>query len=77
MNLDQHILQVLAAPKAGARTVTIGDLARRFGLSPTVILPAAHRLVDGGLAMPTMVDVRGVPTLRGLLPVPVGTSATK
>jgi len=70
VNIDQHILQVLAAGKAGDRPVTIGDFAREFGISPVVVLPAARRLVDSGLAAPSMVDVHGVPTLRGLLPLP-------
>lgn len=69
MDLDSHILQVLSATPQAARPVTIGDLARRFGVSPMVVLPAAHRLVDTGLARPAMVDVHGVPTLRGLLPL--------
>lgn len=73
MDLDSHIMQVLGAMPKAARPVTIGDLARRFGVSPGVVLPAARRLVDTGLARAALVDVHGVPTLRGLLPLsPVG-----
>lgn len=68
MDLDSHILQVLSVTPKTARPVTIGDFARRFGVSPAVVLPAAHRLVDTGQARPAMVDVHGVPTLRGLMP---------
>jgi len=68
VNLDEHILQALAS--APARSLTIGDLARRLGVSTTIVLPAARRLVDDGLANPSFVKVHGVPTLRGLLPVP-------
>ena len=70
MDIDQHILNILAATPAGGRPVTIGDFARHFGVGSVVVLPAARRLVDNGLALPAMVDVQGVPTLRGLLPAP-------
>jgi hypothetical protein len=69
VDLDSHIMQVLGAMPKAARPVTIGDLARRFGVSPGVVLPAARRLVDTGLARAALVDVHGVPTLRGLLPL--------
>jgi hypothetical protein len=70
VNLDNHILQVLDAEPRNARPVTIGDLSRQFGISPTVVLNAARRLVDSGQAAPAIVDVHGVPTLRGLVPLP-------
>lgn len=69
MNIDQHILQVLASRSEESRPVTIGDLARQFGVSPILVVPAARRLIESGLAAPSMVTVHGVPTLRGLLPV--------
>ncbi|HEU5270972.1 MAG TPA: hypothetical protein VFU36_13690 [Jatrophihabitans sp.] len=69
MNLDRHILQILASAPAGTRPITIGDFARQFGISATLVLPTARRLVDDGLAIPAMVNVHGVPTLRGLLPL--------
>jgi DNA-binding Lrp family transcriptional regulator len=68
MNIEQHILQALATEPGGSRPVTIGDFARRFGVSPVVVLPAARRLVEDGLATPSTVVVHGVPTLHGLLP---------
>lgn len=70
MNLDNHILEALRTRPAGDRPVTIGDLARQLGANPAVVLDAARRLVDNGQAAPAMVSVHGVPTLRGLLPVP-------
>jgi hypothetical protein len=69
VNLDNHILQILAA-RSSTRPVTISDLARQFGISPTVVLPTARHLVDNGLARPAMITVHGVPTLHGLLPLP-------
>jgi hypothetical protein len=75
MDIDQHILKVLSSGSATGRPVTIGDLARSFGISPVVILPAARRLVEDGLAAPSMVNVHGVPTLHGLLPLPVAAAA--
>ncbi|MBN9619304.1 MAG: hypothetical protein J0H43_06175 [Actinobacteria bacterium] len=66
MNLDNHILQALNAASAGSRPVTIGDLARQFGVSSNVLLPAARRLVDSGQVTGVMVSVHGVPTLRAL-----------
>ncbi len=68
MNLDNHILQAITAAPA-SRPVTIGDLARQFGVSATQVMPAARRLVDTGQANAVMTDVHGVPTLRALLPV--------
>ena len=70
MNIDQHILQVLASGAGRRRPVTIGDFARRFGVSPLIVLPAARRLVEDGLAAPSTVLVHGVPTLHGLIPLP-------
>jgi DNA-binding Lrp family transcriptional regulator len=70
MNIDQHILEVLASGAGRRRPVTIGDFARRFGVSPMIVLPAARRLVEDGLAAPSTVLVHGVPTLHGLIPLP-------
>jgi hypothetical protein len=70
MNIDDHILLVLASGAARRRPVTIGDFARRFGVSPRIVLPAAQRLVENGLAAPSMVLVHGVPTFHGLMPLP-------
>jgi hypothetical protein len=70
MNIDDHILLVLASGAARRRPVTIGDFARRFGVSPRIVLPAAQRLVENGLAVPSTVLVHGVPTFHGLMPLP-------
>ena len=70
MNIDDHILLVLASGAARRRPMTIGDFARRFGVSPRIVLPAAQRLVENGLAAPSMVLVHGVPTFHGLMPLP-------
>jgi hypothetical protein len=67
MNIDDHILRVLTNRGGDGRPVTIGDLSREFGVSAVVVRLAARRLVADGRATPNMVDVRGVPTLRGLL----------
>lgn len=69
MNLDNHILQTLQSQPTAGRAMTINELARRFGATPFVVLQAAHRLVDSGLATPAMISVHGVPTLRGLSPM--------
>lgn len=71
MNLDEHILQALA--RTPTQTRTIGDLARQFGISPTVVRPAARRLVDEGLVRPAFAYDHGVRTLRGLLSGPAAT----
>ena len=49
--------------------MTIGDFARQFGASRPVILSAVRRLVSDHRAEPSMVDVHGIPTLHGLLPL--------
>lgn len=66
MNIDQHMLEVLGGRVGLAQPLTFNDFARRFGVSATVVAPAAHRLVDAGLAMPSTVVVNGVSTLHGL-----------
>jgi hypothetical protein len=66
MNIDDHILQVLRGRVGVSQPLTFHDFARRFGISATVVAPAAHRLVDAGLATASMVIVNGVPTLHGL-----------
>ena len=75
MNIDQHIMTMLTARTDRETPVSISDLARRFGVSPALVLPAARRLVDDGLAEAWMVDIRGIATLRGLLPLPVPSGA--
>ncbi len=73
MNVEERILEILAT--TGGEPLTIGDLAGRLGISPTVVLPAAHRLVDDGLANPSFVQVHGIPTLHGLLLHPAAKGA--
>jgi hypothetical protein len=66
VNVDEHIVEILVTTSGGP--LTIGDLAGRLGISPTIVLPAARRLVDHGPASPSFVQVHGIPTLDGLLP---------
>ena len=63
------MLRILQGRTAQDRPLTIGDFARRFGANPKIISGAAQRLVDGHRAEPCMVDVHGVSTLHGLLPL--------
>ena len=73
MNVDEHILEILAT--TSGRPLTIGDLAGRLGISPTIVLPAARRLVDDGLASPSLIQVHRITTLHGLLPRPTSKGA--
>src|SRR5207245_4339527 len=66
VELETHILQTLEASPRGARAITIGDLAREFGVSTALIRPIAQRLVDEGRATPVMAVVYGVSSLHGL-----------
>jgi hypothetical protein len=66
VNVDEHILEILATTRRRLRIV--GDRAGRLDISPTVVLPAARRLVDDGPAGPSFVQVHGIRTLYGLLP---------
>jgi len=77
MNIDQHILVELAGKAGSRRPVTIGDFARQFGVSSSVARQAAQRLVDQGLATPSMVVVRDGPTLHGLMPPAAETTAAE
>lgn len=75
MDIDQYILQALAAGNDG-RPITINDLARRFGISAVAVRPAARRLVEGGQATASTVMVNGAPVLHGLLPAPAASPTT-
>jgi hypothetical protein len=68
VELTEQILNVLRATPTRDRPLTISDLARRFGANPKLIAGCARQLVDNGSAVASMVDVRGVPTLHGLMP---------
>ena len=70
VDIEEHILAVLRGMKAGDRPATFGDLSRRFGVSHDVISRCSRRMVDAGLAEPSMVPIRGTMTLHGLLPQP-------
>jgi hypothetical protein len=74
VNIDEHIVQALTA--TGGRSLSVGDLARHLGIGPNIVLPAAHRLVDGGLVSPLYADVHGVPTLRGLAALPAADTSS-
>jgi hypothetical protein len=69
IDIDEQILSALRTRSPQDRPMTIGDFARQFGASRPVIVSAVRRLVDGHRAEPSMVDVHGVPTLHGLLPL--------
>ncbi len=75
MNIDQHILEVLGNRVGREDPMTIGDFARRFGISVQLVAPAARRLVDAGLAVPMMIEVNGVSRLQGLLAAQPATPA--
>jgi hypothetical protein len=69
MDIDQQMLRVLHGRTAADRPLTISDFARESGANPQIIVRAARRLVDDHLAEPVMVNVHGIPTLHGLLPL--------
>jgi hypothetical protein len=75
VDLDTQILKVLRAMNVADRPATIGDLARRFGLSAAIIHASARRMVDAGTAKPSMIEIRGVQTLHGLMPQGKDTAA--
>ena len=70
MNIDEHMLEILSAREGLEQPVTMNDFARRFGISKMIVRPAAARLVDAGLALPSTVVVNGTPMLQGLLALP-------
>jgi hypothetical protein len=71
VDLEQQILIVLRGMKAGDRPATIGDLSRRLGVSSQVIAGCIRQMVARGSAEPSMIQVKGVQTLHGLLGQPV------
>jgi hypothetical protein len=68
--MELQILTVLQGMNPSGRPATFGDLARRFGASSDLIASLARQLVADGRAQPSMINVRGVPTLHGLMPKP-------
>ncbi len=75
MTVDEHILEILATTTS-RRPLTIGDLAGRLGMSPTIVLPAARRLVGQRQASPSFIQVHGIPTAQGLLSRPTAKGAS-
>jgi hypothetical protein len=77
VDLEQQILKVLGGMSASDRPTTFGDLARRFGAPADLIARCGRQLVDRGLARPSMVEIKGVSKLHGLLPQAVEEPAQK
>jgi|GEM_PF-2618157 len=70
MDLEQQILKVLRGMNANTRPPTFGDLARRFGVTADLVAHSARRMVEKGVAKPSMVEIHGVNKMHGLLPQP-------
>jgi hypothetical protein len=68
--MELQILTVLQGMDPAGRPATFGDLARAFGVSSDLIALHAKQLIADGRAEPSMINVRGVPTLHGLMPKP-------
>lgn len=68
IDIERQILTVLQGIDANSKPATLSDLARRFGVSSQLISLHAKHLIADGKAEGSMVLVRGVPTLHGLLP---------
>jgi DNA-binding MarR family transcriptional regulator len=68
VNVDEHIVEILVT--TGGGPLTIGDLAGRLGISPSIVVLAARRLVDHGPASPSFVRVDGIPTLHWITASP-------
>jgi hypothetical protein len=76
LDLEQQILKILRGMKAGDRPATVGDLSRRLGVGHQVIMGCTRRMVANGTAAPSMVLVKGVSTLHGLLAQPPAPSTS-
>lgn len=74
IKIELQILTVLQGMNVAGRPATFGDLARRFGVSSDLIALHARQLVAEGRAEPSMINVRGVPTLHGLMPQPAASA---
>lgn len=70
LDLEQQILKILRGMKSGDRPATVGDLSRRLGVGHQVIMGCSRRMVHTGTAQPSMILVKGVSTLHGLLGQP-------
>lgn len=66
-SLADQVLGALETDHTGT-PITLGDLARRFGVSGALMTSCARQLVAEGTAEPAMSSHRGVPALHGLLP---------
>lgn len=74
-SLEQEVLQLLSGPRTDASPVTLGSLARRFGVSTALMTSCAQQMVSKGVAEPATVMRHGVKTLHGLMPQQVVTPA--
>ena len=70
LDLEQHILKVLRGMSSGDRPATINDLSRALGINPPVIRDCITEMVERGTAQPSMVSIKGVSTLHGLMGQP-------
>lgn len=74
MDLEQQILKVLRGMNPGDRPATVGDLSRRLGVSSQIVMGCTRQMVHNGTAQPSMVMVKGVETMHGLLGQPATSS---
>jgi hypothetical protein len=70
LDLEQQILIVLRGMKAGDGPATVGDLSRRLGATSPVIRGCIRQMVSSGSAQPSMLNIKGVETLHGLMGQP-------
>jgi len=70
--MERQILTVLQGMQVSGKPATFAHLARQFGVSTQLIAIHAKRLISEGRAEPSMVTIRGIETLHGLLPQTAG-----
>jgi hypothetical protein len=67
-SLEQEVLELLGGTRADGTPITLGYLARRFGVSTALMTSCAQQIVSKGKAEPAMVMKQGTKTLHGLMP---------
>jgi hypothetical protein len=68
IDIERQIITVLQGMQVSGKPATFAYLARQFGVSKEMIELHAKHLISQGRAEPSMVTIRGVETLHGLLP---------
>jgi Mn-dependent DtxR family transcriptional regulator len=67
-NLSEEVLNLIRTNRPDQGPISLAHLSRQLGVSNQLMSSCAAEMVGRGLAEPQMMMMRGVSTLRGLMP---------